>query len=481
MSSTHKEPLETDLTERKGTTSTAKSRPKGHTPTKPSRVKVALVMDWLTTVGGAERVLKSVHELYPDAPIYTSQYRKKGIDWFKDADVRTGWLNIFPAKMRRLLGPLRQIYFSHLDLSEYDIIISVTGAEAKAVKTVGKHGRATHFCYCHVPTQYYWGFYDQYIENPGFGVFNPIIRTVFKCVVKPLRKADFKSAQRPDYFISISNYAAEEITKYYGREVKVIYPPVSTALFRNPVENSTTKKGIVKPQKPEQEKGVCNTARNTSFVGVCAAHGECPLGRIHAQAPLAHDDGPSGRAPTKDGISRPYYINFSRQVSWKRLDLAIKACLKTKQHLVLIGDGPEHNSLVKLAGGSKYITFLPQMSQPELKAHLNGAKAFIFPSKEPFGIAPIEALAAGCPVIAYGDGGALDYIEDGKNGLLFDRQSTNSLVKAIETFEDLLLNPQNGKQAFPVKAVQASADRFSEANFKKELRNYIDERISKKA
>lgn len=399
-------------------------------------MKIALVMDWLTTVGGAERVLKSIHDLYPDAPIYTSQYRPKKISWFTDTEVKTGWLNIFPACFRRFLGPLRQFYFSHLDLSEYDLVISVTGAEAKAVKTAGKHGHAVHFCYCHVPTQYYWGAYDQYIANPGFGILNPVARLGLKLLVSPLRKADYQSAQLPDYFISISEYAADEIRKYYNREVKVIHPPVSTELFRKPVENNKTKKGIVKSQKPEQ--------------------------------------------PEQTLPSDKYYINFSRQVSWKRLDLAIKACIKTKQHLVLIGAGPEHNSLVKLANGSKYITFLPQMPQSDLKAYLAHAKAFIFPSKEPFGIAPLEALAAGCPVIAYGEGGALDYIEDGKNGLLFDRQSINSLAQAIDTMEDLYAHPKSGTTPFPVRDLQASAERFSEKHFKTKLKEYIRENLHQK-
>ena len=98
-------------------------------------MRVALVCDWLTNVGGAEKVLLEVHRLYPKAPIYTSKYSRKGIDWFEDADVRTGWLQIFPTCMRRLLAPLRQRWFAHLDLSEYDLIISVTGAEAKGVKS----------------------------------------------------------------------------------------------------------------------------------------------------------------------------------------------------------------------------------------------------------------------------------------------------------------------------------------------------------
>ena len=114
-------------------------------------MKVALVCDWLTEVGGAELVLLELHKMFPNAPIYTSQYRKGRIDWVLDATVKTGWLNILPAWSRRMIAPLRQRYFKKLDLTEYDLVISVTGCDAKLVKA------KKHICYCHVPTQYYWG------------------------------------------------------------------------------------------------------------------------------------------------------------------------------------------------------------------------------------------------------------------------------------------------------------------------------------
>ncbi len=377
-------------------------------------MKVAIVCDWLTNVGGAEKVLLEIHRLYPKAPIYTSKYSPKGIDWFLDADVRTGWLQMFPTCMRRLLAPLRQRWFRKLDLSEYDLIISVTGAEAKAVKSgkrlheegkKSKNPNGIHISYCHVPTQYYWQMYDEYVENPGFGFLNPVVRFFFKLLVKPLRKGDYRAAQTPDYFVTISEYAKELMGKYYDREATVIHPPVE-------VENFSNRSG-------DSEMG-------------------------------------------------EYYIITSRQVNWKRIDLAVKACMKLGRKILVVGEGPEHNNLVKMSNGSKWVEFLPLQGKRELAKLLAGAKGYLFPSLEPFGIAPVEALAAGCPVIAFGKGGACDYINEGVDGILFDKQTVKSLTDAILRFE---------KMKFDRDRVVKMAEKFSVDRFDKEVRNYVKEKL----
>ena len=359
-------------------------------------MKVAIVCDWLTNVGGAEKVLLKIHQLNPEAPIYTSKYNPKGIDWFKDADVRTGWLQIFPSGLRRFLGVFRQRWFSKLNLSEYDLVISVTGAEAKAVKAPN----GIHISYCHVPTQYYWQMYDEYVENPGFGILNPIVRFFFKLLVKPLRKKDFKAAQDVDFFVTISDYAKDLIKKYYKRDAVVVHPCVEVKDFK-----------LKEFEEPED-----------------------------------------------------YYIVTSRQVTWKKIDLAIRACLKTDRKLLVIGEGPEHKNLVKLANGSPLVKFLPLMKKEELKKYLSNARGYLFPSMEPFGIAPVEALATGCPVIAYKEGGARDYVFSKKNGVLFEKQTVSSLAEAIEEFE---------KMKFDRAEVSKTADSFSEKRFDTELIDFI--------
>ena len=164
-----------------------------------------------------------------------------------------------------------------------------------------------------------------------------------------------------------------------------------------------------------------------------------------------------------------YYITTSRQVNWKRIDLAFKACLKLGRKLLVVGEGPEHEKLVKLAGGSELVEFVPLVGKEKLAELLAGARGYIFSSLEPFGIAPVEALASGCPVICYGEGGALDYVENGVNGVLFEKQTVKSLAQAMERFE---------KMKFDTGKIVKSAEKFDVKRFDKEIRKFVDEKVA---
>ena len=361
--------------------------------------KVAIVTDWLTTYGGAEKVVLTVSEIFPEAPIFTSQYSEKEVDWFSNKQVKTGWLNIFPAKMRKILPVGRVLYFRNLgkNLKDFDVIISICCAESKGLNLSKKQ---LHISYLQgPPIQYYWGMYDDYVNNPGFGKLSFLVRFFFKILVNPLRKNDFKLAQKPDFLIANSSYSKDEILKYYKRDASVIFPPVEVDKF-----------------KLERNK-------------------------------------------------KDYYITTSRQVNWKKLDLAVEAFSKNGKKLVLVGGGAENQKLVELAGGAKNIEFIPRISDPlELSKIVAEAKGFVFPSLEPFGIAPIEALATGTPVLAFNQGGAQDYIKDGENGIFFDKQSSSAILKAVEKFE---------KTSFDAKKVSESAKKFSKENFKKNFEEEI--------
>ena len=412
-------------------------------------MKVALVCDWLTEKGGAEKVLLELHEMFPDAPIYTSQYRKGRIDWFKDAEVKTGYLNYLPVFSRRFIAPLRQNYFKNLDLSEYDLVISVTGCDAKMIKTSGRH-----LCYCHVPTQYYWGKREDYFKNPGFGILNPLARSVYKRLLPNLAAKDFESAKNPDEFITISDFAKQEIKTFYKREAKVVSPPVETGFFAQAVDNYNIKKG--KSQTKLQHNKTIKMQIS-----------QAPKNEQKFYTKLENVENLSALLKVVTKCPDGFYLNFSRQVNWKRLDLVINACKKLNLPLVLVGDGPESRKLKKLAKNADNIIFLPFLKKSDLAVLASLAKAFIFSSKEPFGIAPVEALAAGCPVIALKAGGALDFIKNGKNGLFFESQTEKSLEKVLKKFEkgDISLDSP--------KKISASVKKFSSETFKKKMQEEV--------
>jgi glycosyltransferase involved in cell wall biosynthesis len=361
---------------------------------KNSKPKVALVCDWLTGVGGAERVVLELHKMFPEAPIYTSQYSPSKIDWFKDADVRTTWLQKLPKGLRKFLPALRAWTFSRLDLSDYDLVISSSGAEAKGVKT----GPDTvHISYIHSPTHYYWIRYNEYLKNPGFGRLDPLARLGLKLLAAPLRKWDYKAAQRPNHLIANSTHTQAMIKKFYGRDSMVIHPPVDIERFAGQTE--------------EPRKG---------------------------------------------------FVTAGRQTPYKRLDLPVKVATELGLNLIVLGDGPDYKRLRKMAG--KTVTFLRDKNDEEIAHYFRTSEAFVFPNMDDFGIVAVEALAAGTPVIAFKAGGTLDYIEDGKNGLFFDKQDVESLKKVMQNFSPSSFNHER---------IQQSAARFSIEEFHKKMREFI--------
>lgn len=372
-------------------------------------LKVAIVCDWLIGTGGAERVVAELHQLYPGAPIYTSQYDRSSKawyddDWFAGADVRTGWLQKLPKSLRKFLPVLRAWYFSRLDLSGYDLVLSSSGAEAKAVKT----GPDTlHISYCHSPTHYYWIRTDEYLQNPGFGALNWLARLGLRLLLEPMRRWDRRAGNNPDVMVANSTHTQTMIKKYYGRDSQVVFPPVDIERFRR--------------SGPEQ--------------------------------------------------LRQGFVTAGRQAPYKRIDLAVAACSQLNVPLIVIGNGPEHRRLQKLAG--RTITFLTNVSDAEIAQHFQTALAFIFPTNaEDFGIVPVEAMAAGTPVIAYKAGGPLDYVVPGKTGVFFDKQTVNSLVAAIESFSPGRFNNDS---------IAKHASQFSVAHFTKNMQALIANELKRNA
>ncbi len=251
-----------------------------------SELKVAIVCDWLTNMGGAERVVLSVAKAFPGAPIYTSVFAPEKMPAFKGLDIRPTYLQGLPRFLRnrhQLFPVFRAHAFSHLDLSEYDIVISLASAEAKAVRV---RDDATHICYCHTPTRYYWSHYEEYKREPGMGFLNPLVRLAIPPFVAWMRKLDLKAAKGVDYFIANSTTVAERIRTYYHRDSIVMNPPVETDRFK-----------------------------------ALDIHGP-----------------------------RKGFVTLGRQVPYKRADLAIAVCNELKLPLAVYGDGSEHERFVAMAG-----------------------------------------------------------------------------------------------------------------------------------
>ena len=135
-----------------------------------------------------------------------------------------------------------------------------------------------------------------------------------------------------------------------------------------------------------------------------------------------------------------YYLVLSRLVGYKRFDIAVQACSQLGKKLVVIGDGPEKEKLEKLA--NENVTFLGRQPDEVVKKYMAECKALLFPGLEDFGIVPVEAQACGRPVIAYGKGGALDSVIDGKTGVFFNEQTVDSLKDAINKFETMKFDKQ---------------------------------------
>ncbi len=190
-------------------------------------MKVALVHDYLNQMGGAERVVLALHEIFPDAPLYTSIYDPKRVDAaFQKMDVRTTFMQKLPLvkKHHQPFLPLYPFAMERFDLRGYDLVLSSSSAFGKGVVT---RPETMHICYCHTPMRWCWN-YDEYVERERLG---RIPRSLLPFLITGLRVWDQMSATRVDHFIANSPVVADRIQKYYRRDAVVIPPPVEASRF----------------------------------------------------------------------------------------------------------------------------------------------------------------------------------------------------------------------------------------------------------
>lgn len=358
-------------------------------------MRFAIVHDYLNQMGGAERVLMVLHDLFPNAPIFTSIYEPSLVDpAFRTMDIRTSFMQRLPLVHRhhQPFLPVFPFAFESLDLSGYDVVLSMSSAWSKAVRT---RPDAIHLNYCLTPMRFAWAF-DDYVRDEPVSQWQ---RAILAPVLWWLRHWDVTTSSRVDEFSAISRVVQQRIHKYYRRNASIIYPPVDTTPF----------------------------------------------------APL--------RATARDG---GYYVVASRLIPYKRIDLAIAACNQLRMPLKILGEGRDRARLEVLAGPT--IEFLGWVKETEKRSIIANSTAFIFPGEEDFGIAPVEAMAAGRPVIAFGAGGALDTVIPGETGAFFGEATPDALASVLS---DVSTHSWDGD------AIASHAARFDTETFKAQMGAWV--------
>ena len=336
-------------------------------------MKVALIHDHLAQDGGAEKVLKVLAEMFPEAVIYALLADKVKTDkYLKGRRIDTSVIQRLPGGVRHYKWylPFMPMAVEFFDLREYDLVISDTSSFAKGVITPAD---VPHICYCHTPTRYLWSDAHQYLNELKY---NKWIKKVVSLMLTNLRMWDFLAAARVDYFIANSYTVKKRIQKYYRRDSEVIYPPVETEHFFI---------SDLKTQANEEK----------------------------------------------------YFLIGCRLVPYKRVDIVVEAFKKlgTDYKLKIFGDGLDLERLKVITGEASNIEFLGRVSDDEKATLYSRAQAFINPQEEDFGITPVESMASGRPVIAYSKGGVLETVIEGKTGLFFNEQTADSLVQVVKNFK----------------------------------------------
>lgn len=332
-------------------------------------MKIALVHDWLTKLGGAERVLIEFHRMFPEAPIYTLFYDKAFVaKWLPNAYIRSSFLQklSFIQQYKRYAMPLMPLAIESFDLSEYDTVLSSSVIFSKGVIVRPK---TRHICYCYSPSRMLW---DRNISYENNGWLSKIIRHF-------LRIWDLSASARVDKFLAISETVGNRIRNYYNRDSNVIYPPLTQL-----------------PVTPFDGLGVPSSSKDNY-----------PL-------PMMPD----------------FYLIVARLFPFKNIDVAVDAFNKLGYNLAIVGDGPLRKKLESRA--NKNIFFTGSLDDGQLATCYSVCKALIMPQEEDFGLTPIEAMSFGKPVLALRRGGALETIQEGITGEFFDDHIPEALADGVK-------------------------------------------------
>jgi glycosyltransferase involved in cell wall biosynthesis len=338
-----------------------------------SKLKVAIVTDWMFGLGGADRLIQSIIKALPNSILYTSIYlpeKYKGTWAEPTVEVRESFLGKIPFKgfFYKYLSFLLPYAFEFLDLSEFDLVISVSAGQSKGVITGVNQ---PHYGIINTPPRFIW---DKELNVKGMTLAH--LYKIAAIFIRLWLKAwDSASIKRLDGVASISKFIQQRVKKIYGIDSDLLYPNVLDFWFE-PVVNCAKDY----PDLPEK-----------------------------------------------------YFVYIGRLYDHKRIDEAVIACIKANVNLVIAGEGANRKAIENLAKGHNNIQVYRAPSDSQAKYLFSKAHAFIFPSIEDFGILPLESQAVGCPVIARGVGGSLETVAHQKSGLWYD--NLDELVKILQDFE----------------------------------------------
>ncbi len=211
------------------------------------RLKIAIVTDWLTNYGGAESVISAFHDLFPNAPIYTTIYKpEKMRELGKLKNVHTSHLQKIPGIKHQWLLGMMPTAVEMMDLDEYDVVLSSCHSVSKGVIT---KPNTLHISYCHTPMRYAWETWD---FESRLKKFPRILHSNIRKQIVKIRKWDYAAAQRVDQYVANSSYIGGKIKEHYKRKSYVIYPPVHTEKFKpiaHPTEDYYFSVGRLVPYK----------------------------------------------------------------------------------------------------------------------------------------------------------------------------------------------------------------------------------------
>lgn len=382
---------------------------------KSIKYKIAIVSDPLYKYGGAEKHLRDMIRAFPNCTLYTAFYDREFVKrYFPNVEIKTSFMQYIPGKFkfRYFLQLFQPLAYRSFRFKGYDAILSLSIAFAKYA-----NGDIPHINICMSPTKFFWEKEGRSLKSSNqLKGFNKVLFNIYSFFMDTFlediwKDWDRKAAQKVDRMIAISNVVKKRIKKYYQRESDVIYPPVEVKA----------------------------------------------IGEV-----------------TKVNRKENWFLYLGRVETYKGVELAIRAAHDAKVPLKVAGAGDDlerMKSLVKELNAKGFVKFLGFVSEEEKLDLLAKAKALIFPVQgEDFGIVPVEANAAGTPVIAYHEGGVTETISDinPKSGEFFAKYDYKSLSKILKNFDGRQYKSENCRK---------QASNFAVEIFIYKLQRYVDDVI----